>query len=293
MTAAALLDEPVPMPRGRRRTALLMLAFGLAVVLLAFISSSLGLSGKISGLPLFLLVYIALMLAAHAAVRQFAPYADPLLLPLAALLNGLGLVMIYRLQESGRNGNPGLLVGDLTSSATTTQVRVDRGRRGRHGRRAGGDPRGHGCCSDTPTPSARWPDPAGPPGGADRQPRSTGRRSGSASAASRSSPASSPGSRWPCSSPAYLVAKRDALALAGRRFLGIDLPRGSDLGRCAAAWLASLLILIFETDIGTSALFFGLFVAMLYIATQRTSWLLIGILLFLVGAFVTAQLFGT
>ena len=66
MTAAALLDEPVPMPRGRRRTELLMLAFALAVVLLAFVSSSLGLSGKISGLPLFLLVYIALMLAAHA-----------------------------------------------------------------------------------------------------------------------------------------------------------------------------------------------------------------------------------
>ena len=42
------------------------------------------------------------------------------------------------------------------------------------------------------------------------------------------------------------------------------------------AWGASLLILIFETDIGTSALFFGLFVAMIYIATQRTSWLLIG-----------------
>ena len=53
-----------------------------------------------------------LMLAAHLAVRRFAPYADPLLLPLAALLNGLGIVMIYRLQESGRNGNPGLQFTD-------------------------------------------------------------------------------------------------------------------------------------------------------------------------------------
>ena len=43
-------------------------------------------------------------------------------------------------------------------------------------------------------------------------------------------------------------------------------------------WGASLLILVFETDIGTSALFFGLFVAMIYVATQRTSWLLIGFL---------------
>jgi cell division protein FtsW (lipid II flippase) len=90
----------------------------------------------------------------------------------------------------------------------------------------------------------------------------------------------------------YLVAKRDALALAGRRFLGIDLPRARDLGPVLIAWAASLLILIFETDIGTSALFFGLFVAMLYIATQRTSWLLIGVLLFLAGSFLTALLFS-
>ena len=51
----------------------------------------------------------------------------------------------------------------------------------------------------------------------------------------------------------YLVAKRDVLALAGRRVLGIDLPRARDLGPVLIAWGASLLILIFETDIGTSA----------------------------------------
>ena len=90
----------------------------------------------------------------------------------------------------------------------------------------------------------------------------------------------------------YLVAKRDVLALAGRRFLGIDLPRARDLGPVLIAWAASLLILIFETDIGTSALFFGLFVAMLYVATQRTSWLLIGIGLFARGTYAASKLFG-
>ena len=72
----------------------------------------------------------------------------------------------------------------------------------------------------------------------------------------------------------YLVAKRDVLALAGRWVLGIDLPRARDLGPILLAWAASLLLLIFESDIGTSAVFMGLFVAMLYIATSRTSWLL-------------------
>jgi cell division protein FtsW (lipid II flippase) len=82
----------------------------------------------------------------------------------------------------------------------------------------------------------------------------------------------------------YLVAKRDVLSLAGRRFLGIDLPRARDLGPILVLWAISLLVLIFESDIGTSALFFGLFVVMLYIATQRKSWLLMGFLLFVAGA---------
>jgi cell division protein FtsW (lipid II flippase) len=90
----------------------------------------------------------------------------------------------------------------------------------------------------------------------------------------------------------YLVSKRDVLALAGRRVLGIDLPRGRDLGPVIIAWGASLVVLIFETDVGTSALFFGLFVVMLYVATQRTSWLLIGVILFGFGTFVASKLFG-
>ena len=90
----------------------------------------------------------------------------------------------------------------------------------------------------------------------------------------------------------YLVAKRDVLALAGRRFLGVDLPRARDLGPVLIAWGVSLVVLIFEGDIGTSALFFGLFVVMMYIATQRSSWLIIGFLLFLFGSLVASELFA-
>jgi len=88
----------------------------------------------------------------------------------------------------------------------------------------------------------------------------------------------------------YLVRKRDVLSLAGRRFLGIDLPRGRDMGPILVLWAIAMLILIFESDIGVAALFFGLFVAMLYIATQRKSWLLIGILMFVAGALLAGAI---
>jgi cell division protein FtsW (lipid II flippase) len=57
-----------------------------------------------------------------------------------------------------------------------------------------------------------------------------------------------------------------------------------DLGPLVIAWLVSLAVLVFERDLGTSLLFFGLFVAMLYIATQRRSWIILGGLLFFAGA---------
>jgi cell division protein FtsW (lipid II flippase) len=293
VTAAALLDEPVPMPRGRRRTELVMLVFALVVVLLAYAAASLGLTGKLTGLPMFLLVYIVLMLIAHAVVRWRAPYADPLLLPLAALLNGLGIVMINRLQESGRNGNPGLQVSAMPSSSTTMQVlwtavgllalvvllvlireaRVLQ----RYTYTLGAVglillaipamlPKSHSAVNGAQVWIIF--------GGFSLEPGEFARLALAVFFAG------------------YLVAKRDVLALAGRRLLGIDLPRARDLGPVLIAWAASLLILIFETDIGTSALFFGLFVAMLYIATQRTSWLLIGVLLFAAGTWLTANLFA-
>ena len=82
----------------------------------------------------------------------------------------------------------------------------------------------------------------------------------------------------------YLVLHRDALALAGRRVLFVDLPRGRDLGPILLMWLISLGILVFQRDLGSSLLFFGLFLVMLYVATERPGWLLVGGVLFLAGA---------
>ncbi|PWR09447.1 cell cycle protein [Micromonospora acroterricola] len=84
----------------------------------------------------------------------------------------------------------------------------------------------------------------------------------------------------------YLVRKREVLSLASRRFLGIDFPRGRDLGPVVVVWLISLLVLVFEKDLGTSLLYFGMFVVTLYIATERVSWLLIGLILFFGGAYL-------
>jgi cell division protein FtsW (lipid II flippase) len=90
----------------------------------------------------------------------------------------------------------------------------------------------------------------------------------------------------------YLVEKRDSLALVRTKFLGIGFPRLKDLGPIIVAWLVSLGVLIFQRDLGTSLLFFGLFVSMLYIATQRRSWLILGGLMFIIGAVLAYFAFG-
>lgn len=85
---------------------------------------------------------------------------------------------------------------------------------------------------------------------------------------------------------------RDRLALAGPKIFGIHLPRIADFGPLILIWLAAIGILIMQKDLGTSLLFFGLFVAMLYIATQRLSWIIIGGVLFTSGAAVVVANFN-
>ena len=284
------------MPRGRRRTELLMLAFAVGVVLFAYANVGFGLNGKLpAGLVEYGLAFVVIILAAHLAVRRFAPWADPLLLPLAALMNGLGIVMIYRLQQSGRSGNPGNQISTITASATATQVLYS----------------AIGVAAFvailvfvreirvlqryTYTLGAvgliLLAIPALLPASMSEVP-GTGAKIQIAIGGFSFQPEQFAELALAVFFAGYLVAKRDVLSLAGRRFLGIDLPRARDLGPVLIAWGVSLLLLVFESDIGTSALFFGLFVAMLYIATQRTSWLLIGILLFVFGAYVSSKLFS-
>jgi cell division protein FtsW (lipid II flippase) len=284
-------DGPLVSP-SRRRTELQMLGFVFVLVAFAFMNVGLSLKDRLpSGLAEYLAAFIVMIVIAHLAMRRFAPWADPLLLPLAALLNGLGIVMMYRLasQVNPATGNPA-----VSTSATGIQILFSA--------------LGVGCFVAVLALI--------------REPRVLQRYTytfGAIGILLLALPALLPASisevngakiqiafgslitiqpeefaklALAVSFAGYLVAKRDVLALAGRRVLGIDLPRARDLGPILVAWAASLLLLVFESDIGTSAVFMGLFVAMLYIATSRTSWLLLGFLMFVVGALAASKLVG-
>lgn len=90
----------------------------------------------------------------------------------------------------------------------------------------------------------------------------------------------------------YLFTHRDQLAVGGKKVLGLQLPRLKDLGPIIIVWVVSMGVLILQHDLGTSLMFFAMFVAMLYVATGRVSWLVIGGLAFAAGGLVAAKVFA-
>jgi cell division protein FtsW (lipid II flippase) len=91
---------------------------------------------------------------------------------------------------------------------------------------------------------------------------------------------------------AYLFDHRDQLAVGGRKVLGMRLPRIKDTGPIIVVWLASMGVLVIQQDLGTALMFFAMFVSMLYVATGRKSWVVIGFLAFAVGCVTAAKLFA-
>ena len=248
------------------------------------------LSGHVATYPL---VVLAVGSACHLAVRKTARYADPLLLPCAVLLVGLGLVMIHRLdlglaQQAAEND------ATYTGVAAASQVVwafvglavflvVLLGIRDHRALRRYAYTLALVGLFLLMLPAvlpAQYSEVNGARiwirvAGFSIQPGEISKIALTIFAAS------------------YLVDKRDVLSLAGRRLLGVDLPRGRDLGPVLVAWLISIGVLVRNHDLGTSLMFFGLFVVLLYVATERVSWVLIGVLLFAGGCFVSYQLFGT
>ncbi len=87
----------------------------------------------------------------------------------------------------------------------------------------------------------------------------------------------------------YLVRTRESLSSVGTRFLWMTWPRARELGPLLVIWLMSVGIIVLQRDLGTGMLLFGMFVAMLYVATGKTSWVLLGVVLAAGGAFAASR----
>jgi cell division protein FtsW (lipid II flippase) len=276
----------------RRLSELVLLVFAWGLGVLGTLQVTWA-TGQTAGQGLWLTAGVvgALSLAMHIVVRWRAPYADPVLLPVATLLTMLGLVMIYRLDVSAAeraelNGNPPP-TPDVYAQLTWFTVAVvlfvgvllflrDHRVLQRYTYTFG------------LVGLILLVLPLAPVIGTTVNGATLWIRVGGFSF----QPAELAKILLTIFFAGYLVEKRDSLALVRTKVLGVGLPRLKDLGPILIAWLVSLAILVFETDLGTSLLFFGLFVTMLYVATQRRSWLILGALLFVAGAAIAYALFG-
>ena len=84
----------------------------------------------------------------------------------------------------------------------------------------------------------------------------------------------------------YLAEKREMLSVAARRIAGLTIPPLKHFGPLLVVWGAAMLMLVFIRDLGSSLMFFGAFLALLYVATGRLSYVLVGLLMFAIGAYV-------
>jgi cell division protein FtsW (lipid II flippase) len=284
----------LPKPPTRRGVELVLLIFAVLLSSAAQAIVDITRDGHVSSrLVTYTAVPLVAGVVAHLVIRRVAPYADPLLLPIVVLLNGLGLVMIHRLDlglqlQARENGNPvpaaqassqvlWTALGLAVFLALLVAVRDHR-------------------------VLARYAYtlaliglfflvlPAVLPS---RFSEVNGARIWILLPGFSIQPGEIAKILLAVFASAYLVAKRDVLSLAGRRFLGIDFPRGRDFGPLLLAWLICIGVLVRGHDLGTSLLFFGIFVVLLYVATERVSWVIVGLLLFIGGAYVAYLVFGT
>ena len=254
-------------------------------MLLAYVNVGVATHGEV---PSSLLVlgggFLGLALAFHLVLRWKASYADPIILPIATLLNGLGLVMIHRLDiAQGRSIGDGMALRQLMWSGLSVALAIA----------AILVMRDHRVLR-------RYTFTAGLVGflllllplmpliGTDKY----GSRIWISLGPFSFQPGEIAKIVLAVFFAGYFVQARDALSVAGRRVLGLTLPRGRDLGPILVAWVLSVGVLVLERDLGSSLLFFGLFVALLYIATERTSWIVIGLGLFAAGAYAAYLMFS-
>jgi cell division protein FtsW (lipid II flippase) len=292
-SVAPVAPAPPPSANTRRGVELILLAFAATITTTALVLVETNLEQTVTRQLLYLgAAYLALFGVAHVAVRILAPYADPLILPCVALLNGLGLVLIHRIDLAQVNravdlGNriPGSEAPRQiawTAVALVLFVGVlffvrDHRPLARYGYTCGFV--GLGMLALPGVLPSSISEVNGAKiwlrvGGISMQPGEFAKILVMIFFA------------------AFLVSKRDLFTTAGRRFLGMELPRMRDLAPLVVAWGLSVGVLVLEKDLGTSLLYFGVVLMMLYVATERSSWLVVGLSFFIGGCLIAYQLFG-
>lgn len=287
--AAPALKAPT-----RRGVELVLLAFAAVITTGALVLVEANLEQTLTRQLLYLgAAYLALFAAAHTAVRLLAPYADPLILPCVALLNGLGLVLIHRidLAQVRRATDLGLplpapdaprqiwwtTIALALFIATLVIVR-DHRMLAKYGYTCGFV--GLGALA---LPGL-LPSSISEVNGAKIWLRVDGLFS--------IQPGEFAKILLMIFFAAFLFTKRDLFTSAGKRLLGMELPRARDLAPLIVAWGLSVGVLVLEKDLGTSLLYFGVVLMMLYVATERSSWLVVGLTFFVGGCVAAYRLFS-
>ena len=90
----------------------------------------------------------------------------------------------------------------------------------------------------------------------------------------------------------YLSTNRDLIMLAGPKIGPVRLPRFRDIAPMIAAWAIAIGVLVLQSDMGTAIMFFGLFLVMIYLATGRLGWIVLGVVLMAAGGFAANRLFS-
>lgn len=271
------MGATAPITRQRRTTEATLIAMAAAITGAAYTLASLGTTATIPArLTPFLIGIIGLLVIAHLAVRRLAPAADPTLLPLAALLHGIGYVMITRLDDrlAALQATWSLIA---VGAFIATLIAVPR---------ITGFVRLQWWLLGTAMTLLLLPFVPG-----------VGVTFGGA----RIWVSIGPVNFQPGEFAKVLLAIFFAAYLADRRLLitdrswqllGLRLPQPRDLLPVAAGWGIAIVIMVGQRDLGSSLLFFTLFVVMLWVATERTTYLILGVLLFAGAAWAAWRMFG-
>jgi cell division protein FtsW (lipid II flippase) len=269
-------------PARRRNIELVLLVGALFLSGAAVVLVELGALGRIGGTLLALEAGLALLvIAGHIALRVVAPDADPFVLPIAVLLNGIGIAEISRIDiAKGLNGWDAAGIRQIAWTAIAIAVAfavlvLIRNHRVLQRYRY----------IAMFSAIALLLLPALPVIGK----TISGARVWIQVGAFSFQPGELAKIALAIFFAGYLVTARDSLSMVGRRFLGMRFPRVRDLGPILVIWVLAMAVIVFQHDLGTALLYFGLFLVMIYVATGRLSWVVLGLLLFAGGAYVASR----